>query len=250
MGAGLLIGVGVLAFICELIDASLGMMYGTLLSPILIIMGFDARIVVPSILLSQAVGGLIGTIRHNGYGHADFSGMTRDMKIVLVVVLPGLAACAVGALVGVIIPKLALNMYISVVVISMGILCVRPYHYKFGWWKMVGIGLLASFNKAMSGGGFGPVASSGKILGGIDSKTSIATTTFAEIPICLAGFIIWVLLNREFSWELPVPLLVGSFAGGLLGPWITKRVHDGKLRVSIGILAIISGTWIVVKLFL
>ena len=92
MEIGLVIGVGVLAFVCELIDASLDMMYGTLLSPILIIMGFDARVVVPSILLSQALGGLMGTIRHNGYGHADFSGLTRDMKIVLAVVLPGLAA--------------------------------------------------------------------------------------------------------------------------------------------------------------
>lgn len=244
------IGVGVLAFICELIDASLGMMYGTLLSPILIIMGYDARVVVPSILLSQAVGGLIGTIRHNGYGHADFGGMTRDMKIVLAVVLPGLAACVIGALVGVKIPELALSTYIAVVVIVMGILCVRPFHYKFGWWKMIGIGLLASFNKAMSGGGFGPVISSGEILGGLDPKTSIATTTFAKIPICLAGFIIWVLLNKEFSWELPIPLLIGSFAGGLLGPWITKRVHDGKLRAFIGILAIISGVSIVLKLFL
>jgi uncharacterized membrane protein YfcA len=250
MEAGLYSSVVALAFICELIDASLGMMYGTLLSPILIIMGFDARIVVPSILLSQAAGGLIGTVRHNGYGHADFSGMTRDMKIVLVVVLPGLLACAVGALVGVKISKFALDMYIAVLVILMGVLCVRPYYYKFGWWKMVGIGLLASFNKAMSGGGFGPVTSSGKILGGIDSKTSIATTTFAEIPICLAGFIIWFILNKDFDWELPVPLLIGSFAGGLLGPWITKRIHDGKLRITIGILAIISGIWIVVKLFL
>lgn len=250
METGLVIGVGALAFVCELIDASLGMMYGTLLSPILIIMGFDARVVVPSILLSQALGGLMGTIRHNGYGHADFSGLTRDMKIVLAVVLPGLAACVVGALVGVNISKSALNIYIAVVVIAMGILCVRPYHYKFSWWKMVGIGLLASFNKAMSGGGFGPVTSSGKILGGIDSKTSIATTTFAEIPICLASFLIWFLLNKEFSWELPVPLLVGSFAGGLLGPWVTKRIHDGKLRVFIGVLAIISGGWIVLKLFL
>jgi len=72
MGAGLFIGVGLLAFTCMLIDSSLGMMYGTLLSPVLIIMGYDARVVVPSILLSQAVGGLMGTIRHNGYGHADF----------------------------------------------------------------------------------------------------------------------------------------------------------------------------------
>ncbi len=40
----------VLAFVCEMIDLSLGMLYGTILSPVLTIVGFDPLVVVPSIL--------------------------------------------------------------------------------------------------------------------------------------------------------------------------------------------------------
>ena len=38
------------AFVCEMIDSSLGMLYGTILSPVLTIVGFDPLVVVPSIL--------------------------------------------------------------------------------------------------------------------------------------------------------------------------------------------------------
>ncbi len=41
-----------IALICEIIDSSLGMLYGTILSPILIIAGFDPPVVIPSILFS------------------------------------------------------------------------------------------------------------------------------------------------------------------------------------------------------
>jgi len=51
----------VAAFLCEMIDSSLGMLYGTILSPVLIIAGFDPLMVVPSILFSQAIGGIIAS---------------------------------------------------------------------------------------------------------------------------------------------------------------------------------------------
>ena len=46
------------AFMCEFLDSSLGMGYGTILSPFLIIAGFDPLLVVPSTLISQALAGL------------------------------------------------------------------------------------------------------------------------------------------------------------------------------------------------
>jgi len=39
-------------FVCEFIDASMGMMYGTILSPVLIIAGFEPVLVMGIILLS------------------------------------------------------------------------------------------------------------------------------------------------------------------------------------------------------
>ena len=60
----ILIVIIVLAFIFELMDASLGIGFGTAFSPILLIIGYDISIVVPSILASELVAGLVAMIFH------------------------------------------------------------------------------------------------------------------------------------------------------------------------------------------
>lgn len=245
-----LVVIGFLAVLMELIDSSLGMMYGTILSPLLISVGFVPELVIPSILISQAMGGLIGTVRHHRYKSANFKGWTRDTRIVLAIVLPGVLACFLGAFVAVSIPGWALKTYIGLIAIAMGILCVRPYSYQFAWKKICGIGVLAGFNKALSGGGFGPVASTGKILGGVDPKVSIATTTYAEVPICLLSFLFWVMLRGGIETAFPLALCLGAAFGAIIGPWITYKMKSDKLRGVVGILAIISGIWCITKLFI
>ena len=76
-----------LAFIMEIVDTSLGMMYGTLLSPIFIGYGFEPLVIIPAILISQAVGDISGTMSHQKFKNADFRGLTTDTKIVLAMVI-------------------------------------------------------------------------------------------------------------------------------------------------------------------
>jgi uncharacterized membrane protein YfcA len=42
----------ILAFFLEVVDASIGMGYGTLLTPVLLMIGFDPLQVVPAVLVS------------------------------------------------------------------------------------------------------------------------------------------------------------------------------------------------------
>jgi len=69
------------AFVCEFIDSSMGMGYGTILSPVLIIMGFDPLVVVPSILLSQAFGGLSASVFHHQFRNVSFNRSSKDFKV-------------------------------------------------------------------------------------------------------------------------------------------------------------------------
>ena len=46
-----------LAFFCEFVDSSLGMGFGTILSPVLLLMGFEALDVVPAVLFSECITG-------------------------------------------------------------------------------------------------------------------------------------------------------------------------------------------------
>ena len=111
----------------EFIDSALGMMYGTVLSPLLILFSFNARDVVPSILISQAVGGFIASWRHHRHGNADFNSGTTDRRIAVTVIWFGAFACLFGVFLSVSIPPRILNAYIGLLVTVVGImiLCNR-----------------------------------------------------------------------------------------------------------------------------
>ena len=239
----------VMALIMETVDSSLGMMYGTLLSPILIGQGFEPQVVVPAILISQAIGGISGTVSHHRFENANFRGLTRDTKIVLARIIPGLMVVTVGVFAAVNLPKLWLKTYIGILVIVMSTLCLSPIKYKFTWWKHYAIGALAAFNKALTGGGFGPVTSTGGIIGGLEAKVSIATTTFAEVCICSASFIVY-LFFVGVDWTFALSLCIGAFIGGIIGPYICSRVSHRGLRKSVGILGIVSGIWLLWRVLL
>ena len=65
---GLAFGIGItiviIAFFAEYIDSTLGMGYGTTLTPLLILFGFEPLQVVPAVLLSELVTGLLAGFTH------------------------------------------------------------------------------------------------------------------------------------------------------------------------------------------
>lgn len=231
------------AFIMEIIDSSLGMMYGTLLSPILIGMGHDPLVVVPAILLSQAAGGIGGALMHHKVRNADFKGLTRDTKVALAMIIPGLLVVGIGVFAALNLPKTYVKTYIGILVILMSCLCISPIRYRFAWWKHYVIGALAAFNKALTGGGFGPVTSTGGIMGGLKAKTSVATTTLAEVCICLGAFIAYLFVAR-IDWIFVLLLSIGAIFGGIVGPYVCSKFSHKLLRKIIGVFGILSGLWL------
>jgi uncharacterized membrane protein YfcA len=67
----LFVVVAITALLCEDIDASIGMGYGTTLTPLLLIIGFLPLQVVPAVLLGQLAGGLIGGFFHHKLGNIN-----------------------------------------------------------------------------------------------------------------------------------------------------------------------------------
>jgi len=258
-------------FLGELLDSSLGMLYGTILSPVLIIAGYDPLVVVPSILLTQAMAGFVAAIGHHRLSNADFSvnngvfkrgenaglidslkrAMTRDSKVVLVVSALGVLASIIAAVVATSIPTAALNTYIGVLVLAMGAILVSRSTFRFSWKKILGIGAISAFNKGLSGGGFGPIVTAGQIISGRASKSAIGATTLSEAPICIAGFFMYLLRNGMSTWHLVIFLGIGAIIGALVGPHITAKLKSEKgVRVALGILVIALGVWTLAKTWL
>lgn len=98
--------------------------------------------------------------------------------------------------------------------------------YTFTWTKVLGLGLLASFNKGISGGGYGPLVVGGQLLSGINGKSAVGITSLSEGFTCLVGVISYLFLN---GFNLNYPLAFALLTGALL-----------SIPVSVNLIAIIK----------
>lgn len=243
----------VLAFLCEYIDSSLGMGYGTTLAPILLIMGYNPLQVVPAILFSELVTGLSAAFFHHKMKNSNFKIGAIDFKVAMI-----MAGCSIfGVLVAV---QIALNLsafyvklYIGILVLTMGLLILLSLRrtFKFSWRKIISLGLLASFNKGISGGGYGPLVTSGQILSGVESKNAIGITSLAEGLTCLAGVITYfTFTDHTVDWSLAPYLSVGALLSVPLAAYTVKKFKASRLRLIVGVATVILGLASLGKLFL
>jgi len=264
---GLFLLLIVLTFFCEYIDATFGMGYGTILAPILLIIGFDPITCIPALLLSQAVGGMAASVFHHQFENVSFSRDSDDLKAALLISSFGIVATIVAAFVAVHISTIVLKTYIGILVFVMGVIVLMNRKFKFSWKKMVVVGALSAFNKGLSGGGFGPVVTAGQIMSGQKHKAAIGVTTLAEVPICATAFFAYLIARTiaevnppilglsvgsfmktmfspaMFNWELMLALLIGVVLVAPFGAFTTKKLSDKYMHLILGSLIAILGLW-------
>ena len=243
----------VLAIILEIIDAGLGMGYGTALTPILLGLGIPILTIVPCVLISQAVGGFIASLYHNKLNNAKLrpinKKLTTDLKISLLIAGLGVIATIFAVVVAISIPVFWMKLYIGVLVLLMGALMLIGFSFKFSWKNIIFVGLLSSFNKGLSGGGFGPVVTGGQIISGQNHKNAIGCTTFAEAPICIAGFATYAMFNGFPEFWIMIPLIVGAGIGAPIGAMLTNKIPQKYLKELVGVFIVMLGLWTLIKLF-
>jgi len=263
-----------LAFMCEYIDSTLGMGYGTTLTPIFLLLGFGPMQIVPVILLSELATGLLAGFFHHREGNVNFKPKTTNVSVIVkklkslgyvesfkqgiplhLKVALLLAACSivgtvVAVFVAVNIPGFWLKIYIGCLVTAMGvtILVCLGREFRFSWKKIVFLGLIASFNKGMSGGGYGPVVTGGQILSGVEGKSAVGITSLAEGLTCLVGIITYVLVKSEpLDLKLAPWVIIGSVLSVPLCAKSVKLISTHKLKLMIAALTITLGMFTLIK---
>jgi uncharacterized protein len=268
------ISIVLLAFLAEYTDSTLGMGYGTSLTPILMLFGFSPAVVVPAVLLSELVTGLLAGFTHHAVGNIDIRPKTMNIKkiirglrnlgvlesarrgfplhlrIVLLIAACSIAGTVSAVFIAVSIPKFYLSLYIGVLITVIGIVILlkKKTDSGFSWKKVTGLGLIASFNKGMSGGGYGPVVTGGQILSGIDGKNAVAITSLAEGLTCLVGVIAYFYTGKAINWELAPYLLVGAVLSVPLSAITVKKMNTSMLKTVIGGLTLVLGLLTLYKL--
>lgn len=258
-----------MAFLCELVDSSLGMGYGTTLTPVLLFMGYEPMQVVPAILFSELITGAFAAFAHHRAGNAFFDfrndhehrivkkmgklgylPKSHHSRIAFILGLCSLIGAA-GAAVFAVNLKSILKPLIGTIVLSMGILILVKHRSpgRFSWKKVTGLGVTAAFNKGLSGGGYGPLVTSGQILSGVSGKSAVAITSMAESFTCLVGVLTYLILGKGINWSIAPPLVLGAFASVPLSAKIVKRVNTDNFTLVIGIATTALGLLTLYKVF-
>ena len=113
---------------------------------------------------------------------------------------------------------------------------------------MLLVGAVAAFNKGLSGGGYGPLVTSGQVVSGIDAKKAVAITSLAEALTCLVGLAAYALLGKSINWELALPLATGAMLSVPVATLTVRRVSEQTMRVGVGVATCALGLLAVAKL--
>lgn len=235
-GAWRFLAVAATAFLAEYVDSSLGMGYGTTLTPVLMIVGFAPLQIVPAVLLSEFLTGISAGLLHHQVGNVDLGRGTRARKTAWILSLCSVVGALAAVLLAINVPKQAVKLYIGLMVLAVGIFIIlaRGGIGGFSWAKIIGLGTVAAFNKGISGGGYGPLLTGGQVLAGVPGKNAVGITSLAEGIVCLVGLVAYFALGQSLDWRLAVPLVMGALASVPAATWTVRLLPEAMLRSSIG----------------
>jgi uncharacterized membrane protein YfcA len=230
-------------FLLGMVDASFGMGYGTLLTPMLLAVGLDPLQVIPAVLGSQLAGDFLAALFHHRFKNVDFSWGSRQLKVAGMLAILSVAGAVIAVLIAVNLPTLHLTLYIgtSVAVSGLVILAVRKRSYGFSWSRLLCLGSFAAFNKGISGGGYGPIVVAGQILSGIEVKGAIGITALAEGVTCIVALFSYLLVGESVDWLLLILLSIGITFSTPLAAFVVKKVESRRMKLMIGIFTLVLG---------
>lgn len=274
----LIFGIVILAFFCEYMDSTLGMGYGTTMTPALMLLGFTPLQIVPAVLLSELITGILSGTLHHREGNVNFHfkvlnfqrikdslrlpepanpdhhtygiQISSHLKVVLLLLSATILGSTSAVFTAKILPKQWTSLYISVMVIAMGVLILVCFNKQFvySWKKIIGLGLLASFNKGLTGGGYGPLVVSGQMLSGVEGKNAIGITSLAEGITCALGVAIYALtVKNSIDWRLAMIIIAGAVCSVPFSVKSVKGMDPRLLKGLIALLTIILGIFTLLK---
>ena len=181
-----LVLIGIVGFVAQLVDGSLGMAYGVTTTTLLLAIGTNPAAASATVHLAE-----IGTTLVSGFSHWKFGNV--DWKVVAKIGIPGGIGAFVGATVLSNISTEVAAPLMSIILLTLGLYILirfttmglpkgnlgKPLHKRF----LAPLGLFAGFIDASGGGGWGPVGTpallaSGrieprKVIGSIDTSEFI-----------------------------------------------------------------------------
>ena len=235
---GIFWGVMFMAMFFEFMDASAGMGFGTALTPLLLVVGFDPLQIVPVVMVQQGVAGLVGAFLHREFENVEwkFRPLSETVKLWFLIAIVGCIAVAfsITAIYAYFkVAKIWIKLYVAVLLLVMGAVSIlqsrksRPYRPR----RMLGFAALAGFNKGVGGGGYGPVVTVGGLISGVPVKSMLAVTAISEGTVSTVAVIVWIAMlgsGVTIDYVLLPTMMLATMVSAVVAPYMT-RVFPEKL---------------------
>jgi uncharacterized membrane protein YfcA len=239
-----LILVAAVGLVSQFVDGALGMGYGTMAASALIVVGLVPALVSASVHTAEVLTTLVSGVSHVRLGNVDKS-ITLPLAISGIVggVLGAyaLASFVSGAEMKPFAGAILLLLGIVILLRSLKIKLARPESGKYSKKWLLPLGFVAGAVDAISGGGWGPIATSTLV---IRNQT---TPRYVIGSVNLAEFFVTVSISltfgltlgfQNFLWHITLPLIIGGVLIAPVAAYAARWVSPAFLSVMVGLLLI------------
>lgn len=251
----------VLAFFFEVMDSCAGMGFGTGLTPLLFLFGYEPLQVVPILLMSEAITGLTAGFFHHEFENVNFSSkgpINKETKIMIMIAGIGCFAIIFSVTLtyfAVELPKEIIKTYVGILVLLMGLIGMINIKKKASTYRpklLTALSALAGFNKGIGAGGYGPVVMMGQLFSGIYEKTATAIVSLSEGFVSIVGVAVFLLISAEgvaIDYVLLPSVFTGGFIAAIVSPYAVRVFPNKIWRMVIPVYAIGMGILTLVNIY-
>jgi uncharacterized protein len=237
-----LVILGIVGFIAQLVDGSLGMAYGVTSTTLLLaIAGLTPALASTVVHISEVGTTLASGVSHWRLGNVDWS------KIVWLAI-PG----GIGAFLGAVVLVSVISAEAAEPIVAIFLFLLGAYVLARFAFNRAGnivqdlpiprsflspLGLIAGFLDAAGGGGWGPISTPTLLSSGrMEPRKVVGTVDTSEFIVALCasiGFLI-ALSFAEVPWGVVGALLVGGLVAAPIAAWIVRHLNARVLGTAVG----------------
>lgn len=236
-------------FLAQIVDGALGMAYGVTSNTVLLGFGLSPKLASAAVHTAE-----VFTTGVSGLSHIMFGNF--DKLLFLKLIIPGVITASLGAfLLGAVIDGEVIKPYITAYLLILGIIILlkafkKKVDTKHNLKNASLYAALGGFLDAIGGGGWGPIVTSNLIRQGNTPSKVIGTVNTAEffVTFFTAGILIY--FTGIQSWQIILGLIIGGIIAAPLGAFVTKKVPQKAMTISVGSLIILTSLFSLYKVLL
>ncbi|MDT9593346.1 sulfite exporter TauE/SafE family protein [Nocardioides zeae] len=245
---GKLVVLGVVGFLAQLVDGSLGMAYGVTSSTLLLAVGIAPAAASAAVHFSEIGTSLVSGVSHHKLGNVDW-------RTVGILAAPGFVGAFAGATFLVSLPADVARPWVAGILLALGLYVVfrflvlggrRPqFKGRPSAAFLAPMGLFGGALDAIGGGGWGPVGTTTLLSSGrLEPRKVVGSIDTSEFVVAVGGSLGFLigLGAAGIEWEIALALLAGGVVAAPIAAYLVKILPARVLGVAAGGLIVLTNS--------